>query len=454
MGEFYQETGRAIPVAGQFDVVVAGGGPAGMAAAIAAGRGGASVLLLEQHGCLGGIWTSGLLAWMLDTANKGGLMSELFARLEAVDGISHSYGDGGGGNAIEVETLKFVLEQMCGEAGVRIRYHTRVAAAAVEAGRLALVVTESKSGRQAWRAKAFVDCTGDGDLAAQAGCRFAFGRPAEGAGSEGPERAGETQPFSLIALVGGLDPRQTAVFHDRSDGRPWSVPKDALQAEFQKFGRRSSYGKPTIFHVHDQLFIWMINHEYGCSGLDADQVTAATLHARRELNELVAGLRTLGGCWRNVRLVATAEQIGIREGRRIQGRHLVTVDEMLAGARFADGICRVTFGIDVHSTNKAKGTAIESSQSIGRTQPYDIPLRALIAADCDGLLLAGRCISGDFLAHSSYRVTGNAVAMGQAAGACAAAAARTGRLPHQVPFAEIAGQCVALPASEVIPCPR
>ena len=125
----------------------------------------------------------------------------------------------------------------------------------------------------------------------------------------------------------------------------------------------------------------------------------------------------------------------MREGRRIHGRYEITGQDLLCGARFEDAVCRVTMGIDVHSTDPGKTRVVEAKPH--RSQPYDIPLRALIARDVDGLLMAGRCISGDFIAHSSYRVTGNAVAMGQAAGICAALAARSGALPQDVAWMDI-----------------
>lgn len=430
---FHREAARETPVVEEAEVLVCGGGPAGVAAAIAAARAGARTRLIEAHGQLGGIWTTGLLSWIIDARNKTGLMQEILDRVEAMGG--------GGGEAegigCDVEVMKLALEQLCLEAGVDVRLHTRVAAAARDqSDRLSCVITESKSGREAWAAKCFVDCTGDGDLAALAGCGFDLGRPAHGPGSEGPERAGETQPMSLLCLITGMDSAATAEFHDRTN-RPWAATKDALMAEFRRAGLESSYGRPTILRIRDDLFAWMVNHEYGVSGLDAQQVTDATLRARSELHQLIEGLRSLGSPWADIRIVATSAQIGVREGRRIHGRYTVTLEDMVNGRRHEDAVCEVTFNIDVHSTNKAHGTGIEGVPSGTRTQPYDIPLRALIAKDVDGLLMAGRCISGDFLAHSSYRVTGNAVAMGEAAGAVAALAARTDRLPHEVRWPEV-----------------
>ena len=432
------EPARELPIVERVDVVVCGAGPAGVAAALAAARGGAVVRLIETHGQLGGIWTSGMLSWVLDAGNKSGIMREIIdglgERVKVVGGVPWKEK---GGVPYDVEQMKWLLERMCVEAGVRIRLHTQVAGAILQGRVLTGCITESKSGREVFAAKVFVDCTGDGDLAARAGCGFDFGRPTEGPAAAGPDRVGETQPMSLMCLITGIDAKATADFHERDD-RSWSAPKDALLAEFKRAGVQPSYGRPTIFRIHDDLYAWMINHEYGVSGLDAQDVTDATLRARNELHTLIDALRRLGGVWSGIRIVATAPQIGVREGRRIHGRYTVSLEDMLAGKRHDDGVCRVTFGIDVHSTNKSNSTGIERKPVSKRTRPYDIPYRALVAKDRDGLLMAGRCISGDFLAHSSYRVTGNAVAMGQAAGAAAALAAASNRLPADVPWSEIA----------------
>ena len=430
------EEARKTEIIEETEVLVCGAGPAGVAAAVAAARAGARTRLLEAYGQLGGIWTTGLLSWIIDAKNKGGVMQEIVERVEEMGGRSEAYGRNMGSIGYAVETMKLALDQLCLEAGVQIRLHTRAVAAVIEEdNRVSCAITESKSGREAWRAKYFVDCTGDGDLAALAGCGFDYGRPAHGPGAEGPERVGETQPMSLMCLVTGLDPEATAAVHDRVN-QPWAAPKDNLLAEIRRAGLEPSYGRPTVFRIHDDLYAWMINHEYGVSGLDAQQTTDATLRARAEVHQLIEGLRSLGDPWRDVRIVATAGQIGVREGRRIHGRYAVSFDDMLEGRRHEDAACPVTFGLDVHSTSKAHSTGIEGRPPRARTQPYDIPLRALIAEDVDGLLMAGRCISGDFLAHSSYRVTGDAVAMGESAGTVAALAATSSRQPHEVPWEE------------------
>lgn len=424
-GATVREPARDIPVAEAADVVVCGGGPAGVAAALCAARKGAKALLLEQHGCLGGIWTSGLLAWLLDCDNKRGVMAEIIARLNDCGARTVTPG-GKPTNAYDVEVMKAQLEALCEEAGVAVRYHTRTAAAVTSGGRLTHAVIESKSGREAVAGQAFVDATGDGDFGAQAGCGFDFGQP----------DTGLTQPMSLICLVAGIRAADLKAFYNDLDAaQSWAAPKDALRAAMEAGGHSPSYAKPSLFRVRDDLFILMANHEYGFKGTDARDVTRATLHARKELNALIGGLRSTGGVWKDVRLVATAEQIGVREGRRLRGLYTVTADDLKEGRRFDDAVCRATFGVDVHALDPKKTKGIEAHP--WRAKPYDIPLRALVAKDVKGLLFAGRCISGDFIAHSSYRVTGNAVALGEAAGKAAAVAALGNKAPSEVSVAEL-----------------
>ena len=417
----YREKKRDIPIVENVDVVVCGGGPAGIAVAIACARQGARTRLIELHGSLGGVWTTGALSWIIDSADKPGIMAEITSRLDARD-ARRLRAPEGKNYAYDVEEMKLLLDEMCVEAGVDIRLLTRVVGAARDSeNRLSVVITESKSGREAWHAKAFVDATGDGDLGALCGCGFDVGHP----------ETGDVQPMSLMALITGLQFDQIEPYV----GGSMTEPKQRLFALMDEIGVSPSYGHPTLFRIRDNLFALMANHQYGVQCDDANAITEAMIRARREVHTQVAALRTLGGVWSDMRVVATGAQIGIREGRRIHGRYEVTGEDLLRGARFEDAVCRVTMGIDVHSTDPKKTKIVEAKPH--RSRPYDIPLRALIARDVDGLLMAGRCISGDFIAHSSYRVTGNAVAMGQAAGVCAARAALSDRLPHEVPWCEV-----------------
>lgn len=419
-GGWFREDSREIPVAGDFDTIVCGSGPAGFAAALAAARSGAKTALIEVHGCIGGVWTAGMLSWIIDANNKPGIMAEVLAGLEKTENGKRM----DNGWVYHPEPMKLLLEDMLVEAGVEIMLFTRVVGAVTDdSNRLAAVMTESKTGREVWTAKNFIDATGDGDLAAQAGCGFDFGRPGDGV----------TQPMSLMAMFHGTSSEEIAPFinHFAVHKGLGRAKKNFLE-ELRSAGIEPSYGGPSIFEVRDGLYAMMANHQYSVSAINAVDVSRATLEARREIHAMIQALRKRGGPWKGVELVCTAEQIGTREARRIHGRYSVSDEDIKNGARFDDGVCRVTFGIDVHSTDPKKTKGIESKPF--KSQPYDIPLRALHAKDVDGLMLAGRCISGGFLAHSSYRVTGNAVALGEAAGVTCAVAAKEKTLPHEVPF--------------------
>lgn len=414
-------------------VVVCGGGPAGIAAAIAAARTQRhlgiepDVRLIETHGQLGGVWTSGLLSWVLDVRNKDGLMRQIMHRVE-----DYRVDLGGrpcrrGGQLYDAEHMKLLLEEMCQEAGVRVRLHTRVAAAYQHDGRLTHVVTESRSGREAFAAGCFIDCTGDGDLAALAGCDYEIGRI-----DDHVPGVSDYQPMTLMALITGVESDAIRPFYDREQYTKLQV-KQAMREEFERAGVEPSYGHPTLFEVYPNLFALMANHEYGRNPLDAQAVTDATIAARREVHHLTQALRRLGGAWRNLRVVATASQIGIRESRRPAGLYRIRLDDLVAGRRHDDAVCECTFPIDVHATSGAGDRSVEVPP-VPATLPYDIPYRALVARDVDGLLMAGRCISGDFYAHASYRVTGNAVPMGEAAGCAAAIAAARGGSPRDLDY--------------------
>jgi hypothetical protein len=415
-GKAILESERPIPVVGKSDVLICGAGPAGIAAALSAARAGASVQLIEVAGCLGGVWTVGLLTKILDAGNKRGIMAELLKKFtERGSQVAVE----SNGSVYDPELAKLVLEEVCIEAGVKIRLHTRLVGAVLnDDKRLVAVLSESKSGREAWLAERFIDCSGDGDLAAHAGCQFDVGT-----GSDCT-----CQPMSMLALLTGIDAEHV---------RPWiretgSVAKKRLLELMETHGTKPSYRAPTLRHLHSNIFSLMTNHEYGVSAFDADAITAATLRARREIHEIVHGLRSIGGVWKDLTVVATAEQIGVREGRRVRGRYTLTASDLTQGLKHDQAVCRATFPIDVHALDATGNKEINRDFKTGGMKPYDIPYQALVAADVDGLLMAGRCISGDFIAHSSYRVTGNAVPMGEAAGLAATLSIKQQIMPHEL----------------------
>jgi hypothetical protein len=404
------------------DVIVCGAGPAGVTAAITAARAGAKVRLFETHGSLGGVWTSSLLGYLLDF-DKPGFNQELVHRLRERDAI---HGEGMNGLSYQPEEMKLLLEELCGSSGVKIQLHTRVSAAYRDGRSLKTVVTESKSGRQAWQAPVFIDTTGDGDLGAQAGCEFEIGK----------QKECPCQPMTMYALLVVKNVADIAdCIHGTGNNGQHTAPK-AFQEIIRRAGVTPSYGHACLFPIRDNLVLLMANHEYGVNSSDAAQVSDATLRARAEIHQIVRGLRKLGGAWDGMQIAATPEQIGIRDGRRIRGRYVVTKEDLIQGAKQDDAVVKATFPVDIHAVTSEDNKKSAYSNAGVKMKPYDIPLRALIARDVDGLMMAGRCISGDFIAHASYRVTGNAVAMGEAAGAVAAISALSKRLPHEVPWSE------------------
>ena len=419
----FHEPARDLPLINEADVIVCGAGPAGVTAAITAARAGAKVKLFEWRGCLGGVWTAGLLGYLLDF-DKTGFAKEL-TRHMAERGIRR--GVNAKSICYEPEGLKLLLEELCVDSKVQFQLHTRVAAAYKEGRRLTTVVTESKAGREAWRAPVFIDASGDGDLGALAGCGWQIGE----------EESCPCQPMSLNALLVCKDAAALDEFiHGSDPSAKDGASKDKFLAEIKRAGFFPSYSKPTLWQVRDNLLLVMMNHQYGVKPFEAAKITEATVQARAELHKIVNGLRKLGGPWEGIQIAATAEQIGVRDGRRINGRYTVNKDDLITGVRFEDGVVRPTFGVDIHAISAEHNkTAAYDNKGI-KVKPYDIPLRALIAKDVDGLMMAGRCISGDFIAHASYRVTGNAVAMGEAAGVVAAIAAKSKRLPHEVKWSE------------------
>ena len=435
-GEVYREPAKAVSIIDHSDVVVCGGGPAGISAALTTARAGASVRLIEVNGCLGGIWTAGLLGCILDWSNKlkgkGGDSPNVMFRVpdkdasaffqpkltEEILSILDERGARRFNRLYDPEAMKLLLEELCIKAGIKLQLHTGCTAVHREDGRIKLVVTESKSGRQAFAGKVFIDATGDGDLGAISGCKFDYGRAEDG----------EFQPMSFIVLLSGVRFDEIKPYVSGIPGEVWGEPKSRL-AELIKetTGYGPSYASSTLFSLYDDLFCLMANHEYGFKGTDAAELTEASLRGRAEVHRMIGGLRSLGGPWKDIKICASPERIGVRASRRIHGRYMLSDDDISSGARFEDGICRSTFSVDVHSTNPDKSKGIDNRGV--HSKPYDIPYRSIVAADVDNLLLAGRCISGSFNAHASYRVTGNAVTLGEAAGMAAYLASANNVLP-------------------------
>lgn len=414
-----KEKSRIIPVIKNADVIVCGGGPSGIGAALEAARSGARTVLIEQSGFLGGTWTAGLLGVVLDHRNRGGLLQELKDilterkwRLTSVDtGYLFTF---------DVERMKLLLDELCEKANVEVMLYTSIVSSVVENNRLTHVITESKSGRQAIQGKVFIDATGDGDLAALSGCGYDFGN-----------EEGVTQPTSMLGLLTGIK------FSEVQDYALWSgrkprVSKKNLVEQIRKGGYSPTYENPCLFMVNEDVYSLMATHQYNVNSISQEDLTKASVIGRKEIHQIVDALHSLGGPWENVKLLTTSTQIGVREARRIHGLYTITEQDLVEGKRHEDAACEVTFGVDVHPLHKSHE---QGSYSRGvKSKPYDIPLKSLIAKDVEGLMMVGRCISGDFIAHSSYRVNGNSVILGQAAGRVAAESLKLNKPLREIHF--------------------
>ena len=379
------------PVKGEYDVIVVGGGPAGCAAAISAARAGASALLIERFNCLGGMWTSGFVNPLFDQENKTGLMREIVDELKA-------RGQWGGFRNISFhyEHMKSILEHKCRQAGVTLLFDTRFARAVMEGQRVSGVICENIGGRCAYRAKMVIDCTGDANVAADAGVKFQMGR----------EEDGMCQAMTLMFLVGNIPARYL-------DGNGLNL-YEKLDRVYQKLGKPIPFRAPVMIPVpHSSFGVVQFTHMYGYNALRAEEVTAAVIEGRDQMLEAMEGLRRWDEEFKELEIIASAPLLGVRESRRIEGEYTLTLEDVMQGARFEDAVTSVTFNIDIHHPG-------DSAQSCIDVAEYQIPFRCLVPKGADGLLVAGRCISGTHEAMASYRVTGNCCPMGEAAGRAAA----------------------------------
>jgi hypothetical protein len=405
------EPSREVPVVRQTDVLVVGGGPAGVGAALAAARHGAATTIVEHYGFLGGMWTAGLLNPILDHEEKGGLVAELMQRLDArgklVQGPRANFDN---------EYLKYLLDQMMLESGVEMRLHRTAVGAVVDGSRIRGILTESKSGREALLADVVIDCTGDGDVCAAVGVPFVKGR----------EEDGEMQSVTLFFMLAKVRYRQA-----RAGGDIYRLLEQAVRTHGLDYV--IPYRSPSFFDLPlEEHAVVQIAHVHGVDGTNADDLSRAEIEARAQIHEAIAVMQKVPEL-AGVELVTSGPHIGVRETRHIEGRARLEEADLLEGREFEDGICWTRFNIDIHGA-PAKGTVAVEGR---RVKPYQIPYRALVPVNREGLLMAGRCISGSSRAHGSFRVTGDCVAMGQAAGTAAAMAVQAGLLPSEVPADEL-----------------
>lgn len=410
---------RQTPVAASVDVLVVGGGPAGVGAALAAAKEGAKTLLIERYGMLGGMWTAGLVNPLFDFHRKGWIVAELIDRLQA----ANAWMKWRHAATFDTEAMKRTLEGMMAEAGVELWYYSLVVDAIVEDDAILGAIVESKAGREGVLARVVVDASGDGDVAVRAGAPYEMGRAADGV----------VQPVTLMFEISGIGDYESVSALDLYDQMTAVIERHGMDVELP-FGR-VNYAPWIIVVPRSGAADVQATHMHRVNPLDPRDATKATVEGRRQAQMMTDVFRKIPGL-EDTRISGTGATLGVRETRRVMGEYVLDLDDLAAGRRFDDAVTWAGFPIDIHEP--APGSGIKTAHDT-KTKPYEIPYRCLLPQDVDGLLTAGRCISGTHEAHASYRVTGTCMAMGQAAGLAAAWAAREG-----VPTRQLDGRMVSI----------
>ncbi len=421
-----------------YDVVVIGGGPAGVTAAIAAARRGAKTLLVEQYGCLGGTLTmAGTGPQMTFHAGKvqvvKGIPDEIVQRMVSL-GFSPGHMDDAVGYAssitpFDVEGLKFVMETMAVEAGVTLLYYTTYTGCTVSDRKITSVSLFSKSGSFKVEAKVFIDASADADLATHAGVSSVYGR----------EKDTLAQPMTMNMRVNGVDrDRLMDYITTHQEDMYASTPFDRLK-ELPRCGISGAYSVIKLarekgdFDIERDMvlcfetnikgqFIVNMSRVTRHSALNPFELTNATVEGRKQVHKIATFLKKYIPGFENCYIISTGPNIGIRESRKINGVYKLTADDLLSNRMFPDAIAMGGYPIDIHSPD---GEAM-THRFLTPGSWYSIPYRSVIAGEIDNLLVTGRCLSATHEACAAVRVTPIVMAISQGAGTAAALAATTG----------------------------
>jgi hypothetical protein len=419
------EEARELEVRGEYDVVVIGGGAAGISAAMAAQRDGARTLLIERYGFLGGMSTAGLVGSFCGFYTTGpekrrivgGIGENLLNRLRRRGAVTEKMvapiDNRLASHRFNPEVFKSVAEEAVVEHGADLLFHTLFTGVLQDAtGRRLLGVTvENKSGRSAYLSGVIVDATGDADVAYRAGV------PCEVGNGKGVSQSLTTM-FRLANV--DMDKLRALKFQDLREKLA-----EAREQGF-RFMRVDSILGPTSPKGLVTANMTGIPH---LNALDAEQLTRAEIEGRRQVFEYVRFLRTRVVGFEDAEVVVIGTQVGIRETRRILGEHTLQENEVLEGQKFSDGIALGAWPVEFH--DPGAGT-IEWRYLDVPDDYYSIPMRCLIARGVDNLLVAGRCTSTTHVAQASSRVTAQALAMGEAAGILAAETARSCKAAREI----------------------
>jgi hypothetical protein len=420
------EERRNTPVLGEFDVVVVGGGPAGIVAATAAARAGRSTILIERHGFLGGAGTAaGLSTFCGLHANVGGehrqvvqgLCQDIIDRLKRMNALNAphlSVQNRIQAQAYDISAYKIAADEMLLSAGAKLLFHAFAVAAAMKNQReIDAVIVETKSGRKAVIGRIFIDCSGDGDLAAWAGVPYEVG-----------DGQGNMLYPSTMFRINGVDPERA--------GRAWElIPRlmEEAEARGRRFPRKKPIVRPQRNPIEWRANLTQIKNPDGSAvnGIDAAQLSYGEVEGRRQCWDVFQFIREVTPGFEKAYIVEIAPQIGIRETRRIRGEYVLSGEEILDCADFPDSIGVNGWPIEAHVSGDVKFVFARKERGFNQ-----LPYRMIVPLEVDNLFVAGRCASMSHEGQSSARVSGSCFVMGQAAGTAADLALQAGLPPRNL----------------------